>query len=461
MWSTVMSDDNDTVFPPVFEENGEVREVEVIISRLPDSGDQGGLGSYLRSIAHIPVLPYTVTRSMFEEYCETRSLDLRNKLVEYHLRLVISMARYYAGFWAGSMLDLIQEGNMGLTRAVEKFNPSFDLPFPSYTVLWIRKRIVRWLCAHARTISLPEYIHGQMKKILEAIPELTEKLNREPTNADIARHLKIGVVAVQNALNAMHLRYTPSLEQSIANPLMDGVITLGDCLPDERVQAPWSVVDSNLLPTILIKVLATLSPRERLVLINRFGLETGEPKILDEVARMLGLTRERVRQIQDRALVKLRNSKCLKELDSSREIVIANRRRHKGGVLPPRHLMAFNLSPSLLRERPPATFDEALNVITRVYGVPVPRLLGREDRSDRLMWVRCVAAYLLSRRCLFLQKVVEDQFGRVSLCARSRRVVEENMQLFPQVRDEIAELAQFLTCGKLARAHLKKALHCA
>ena len=229
-----------------------------------------------------------------------RYQQVRRELAEGNLRLVVSIAKRYRGRGL-AFADLIQEGNRGLMRAVDKYEHRLGFKFGTYATWWIRQGITRALADHARTVRVPCHQVGMLAAIERVRGELIVKLGREPAVEEIAKVLKV------SPEEARSLRVVGRHPVSLHEPLGgDGERALEDFLSDTGATNPGRSVDQHLLKERIGEVLRSLTPREREVIELRFGLRDGHPRTLDEVARTYGITRERIRQIEARGLLKLR-----------------------------------------------------------------------------------------------------------------------------------------------------------
>ena len=262
---------------------------------------------YLKEIGRINLL----TSEEEYEYAlqvEEGNEDAKRILAESNLRLVVSIAKRYVGRGM-AFLDLIQEGNIGLMKAVDKFNPSKGYKFSTYATWWIRQAITRAIADQARTIRVPVHMVETINKLARVQRQLTQELNREPTDKELSEKLGISEEKVREV---MKISQEPlSLDTPIGE---EDDSHLGDFVPDERTMSPEEYATAELLKEELGSVLDTLTEREEKVLKLRFGLEDGQCRTLEEVGQIFGVTRERIRQIEAKALRKMRHPSRSKKL---------------------------------------------------------------------------------------------------------------------------------------------------
>ena len=262
---------------------------------------------YLREIGRIPLLTYDQELELAKKVLEGDE-EAKQKLAESNLRLVVSIAKKYVG--RGMLfLDLIQEGNMGLIKAVEKFDYTKGFKFSTYATWWIRQAITRAIADQARTIRIPVHMVETINKLIRTARHLLQKLGREPTQEEIAKEMEI---PVEKVMEIQKIAQDPvSLETPIGE---EDDSHLGDFIQDDDSPAPQDSAAYTLLKEQLEEVMQTLTPREAKVLKLRFGLEDGKARTLEEVGKEFMVTRERIRQIEAKALRKLRHPSRSKKL---------------------------------------------------------------------------------------------------------------------------------------------------
>ena len=311
-----ITDDDDDVEPDdlLFElDDEEEIDMEQIDLSVPDGVSiEDPVRMYLKDIGKVPLLTaeeeIELARKMEDDGPE--GLAAKKKLAEANLRLVVSIAKRYVG--RGMLfLDLIQEGNLGLIKAVEKFDYTKGYKFSTYATWWIRQAITRAIADQARTIRIPVHMVETINKLIRVSRQLLQELGREPSPDEIAEEMNLPVERVREILKIS--QEPVSLETPIGE---EEDSHLGDFIQDENVPVPAEAAAFTLLKEQLVEVLGTLTDREQKVLRLRFGLDDGRARTLEEVGKEFSVTRERIRQIEAKALRKLRHpsrSRKLKE----------------------------------------------------------------------------------------------------------------------------------------------------
>ena len=295
---------------PNFEDLEEVEEIKIEdmdVSNFDGVNVDDPVRMYLREIGKIPLLTYEEELDLAKKVLEGDE-EAKQKLAESNLRLVVSIAKKYVG--RGMLfLDLIQEGNMGLIKAVEKFDYTKGYKFSTYATWWIRQAITRAIADQARTIRIPVHMVETINKLIRTSRDLLQRLGREPTPEEISKEIEL---PVDKVLEIQKIAQDPvSLETPIGE---EDDSHLGDFIQDDDSPAPQDSVAYTLLKEQLEEVMNTLTPREAKVLKLRFGLEDGKARTLEEVGKEFMVTRERIRQIEAKALRKLRHPSRSKKL---------------------------------------------------------------------------------------------------------------------------------------------------
>jgi RNA polymerase primary sigma factor len=265
---------------------------------------------YLREIGKIPLLNAEEELALAQRVVAGEK-KAKDKMAEANMRLVVSIAKRYSGRGL-DFLDLIQEGNTGLLRAVEKFDPDKGFKFSTYATWWIRQAITRAIADQARTIRIPVHMVETINKLLRTQRRMTQELNREPTIEELGKELEMEPEKVEYVIKIK--QDITSLDAGVGRDGEDEDSVLGDFIEDEDGATPEESAANQLLKEQVQAVLSTLSDREQKIVKMRFGLENGKSHTLEEVGQEFAVTRERIRQIEAKALAKLRKHKDAKKL---------------------------------------------------------------------------------------------------------------------------------------------------
>lgn len=268
---------------------------------------------YLREIGNIPLLTAEEEFDLAQKIIHGKAKEsqrAKDKMAESNMRLVVSIAKRYSGRGL-DFLDLIQEGNTGLLRAVEKFDPDKGFKFSTYATWWIRQAITRAIADQARTIRIPVHMVETINKVMRTQRKMTQELNREPSTEELAKQME---------MEPEKIEYVMKIKQDIAS--LDASIgkdgdedsVLGDFIEDEDRISPEESVAMQLLKEQIASILSSLSDREQKIVKMRFGIGGGKTHTLEEVGAEFSVTRERIRQIEAKALTKLRKHKDMKKL---------------------------------------------------------------------------------------------------------------------------------------------------
>jgi RNA polymerase primary sigma factor len=265
-----------------------------------------GLNRYLREIGRIALLTPQQEIELADQI-KRGSETARERMINANLRLVVTIARDYAGLGL-PLLDLISEGNIGLTKAVERFDPAKGAKLSTYATWWIKQSIKRGLANQSKTIRLPVHLVDKIAKVRRVSLQMSDEIGREPTDDELAEEVGIASEKVAQ-LRSLGIR-PASLDAPIAD---DDAIELGESVGDESAQTPFELLRDKNLCGEVDGLLEVLDQREMKIISQRFGLDGAEPKTLESVAKHFGITRERIRQLQNTALTKLRRALRKKE----------------------------------------------------------------------------------------------------------------------------------------------------
>ncbi|MBN9398417.1 RNA polymerase sigma factor RpoD [Candidatus Saccharibacteria bacterium 47-87] len=275
-----------------------------------DDASDDSVRLYLREIGKIPLLNAEEELELAQRVVNGDK-KAKDKMAEANMRLVVSIAKRYSGRGL-DFLDLIQEGNTGLLRAVEKFDPDKGFKFSTYATWWIRQAITRAIADQARTIRIPVHMVETINKLLRTQRRMTQELNREPTIEELAKELEMEPEKVEYVMKIK--QDITSLDAGVGRDGDDEDSVLRDFIEDEDSATPEESAASQLLKEQVQEILSTLSDREQKIIRMRFGLDNGKSHTLEEVGQEFAVTRERIRQIEAKALAKLRKHKDSKKL---------------------------------------------------------------------------------------------------------------------------------------------------
>ena len=265
---------------------------------------------YLREIGKIPLLSAEEEMELAQRVIQGDK-KAKDKMAEANMRLVVSIAKRYSGRGL-DFLDLIQEGNTGLLRAVEKFDPDKGFKFSTYATWWIRQAITRAIADQARTIRIPVHMVETINKLLRTQRRMTQELNREPTIEELSKELDMEPEKIEYVMKIK--QDISSLDAGVGRDGDEEDSVLGDFIEDEDTVSPEESATNQLLKEQVNDVLSSLSDREQKIVRMRFGLDNGKSHTLEEVGQEFAVTRERIRQIEAKALAKLRKHKDAKKL---------------------------------------------------------------------------------------------------------------------------------------------------
>ena len=302
---------NDDDFDPTLIDEEESEDLDSLTTgQYLDDVSDDSVRLYLREIGKIPLLSAEEEMDLARRIIEGDK-KAKDKMAEANMRLVVSIAKRYSGRGL-DFLDLIQEGNTGLLRAVEKFDPDKGFKFSTYATWWIRQAITRAIADQARTIRIPVHMVETINKLLRTQRRMTQELNREPTIDELAKELDMEPEKIEYVIKIK--QDISSLDAGVGRDGEDDDSVLQDFIVDEDTVSPEDSASNQLLKEQVQDILSSLSDREQKIVRMRFGLYNGKNHTLEEVGQEFAVTRERIRQIEAKALAKLRKHKDAKKL---------------------------------------------------------------------------------------------------------------------------------------------------
>ncbi|MBR1907968.1 sigma-70 family RNA polymerase sigma factor [bacterium] len=289
------------------EENTEKEEPKTFNSI---SKDDDLLQNYLKDVGKIKLLSFNEEQFLgktIKEDKKEKAIYAKQKLIQANLRLVVSIAKKYIGQGV-LFMDLVQEGSLGLIKAAEKYDYTRELKFSTYATWWIKQAIIRAISNHSKTIRIPVHMNDKIRKYKKAYTDLSLKNGKEPTDKEIAEALKINVKRIDTIKKSI-IKEPISLDTPVTEDL-----SIQDYISDKSYKSPDAQTEKNGLKSEMGKLLKYLDSREQSIIICRFGLNGEKPKTLEELGQMLGFSKERIRQIENEALEKLRKNNNLSQL---------------------------------------------------------------------------------------------------------------------------------------------------
>ena len=267
--------------------------------------------SYIHKINNYKLLTYEEEQELGEKIKNNNDQLAKNKMIESNLRLVVNIAKKYNKHTSLSLSDLIQEGNIGLIEAVNRFDYSKGYRFSTYATWWIKQEILKAINTQGKTIRIPAHIINELSKLNKATKEYIQKFNKEPNENELAEYLNVDVKKIHELMNIV--KEPTSLDIVIGD---DEDTTVGDLVADNSINDPIDNIYNQEKQKIIYNILDTLTPREKDVLKLRFGIDISQPLTLEQVGKHFNLTKERIRQIEEKALKKLRNPARITKLQS-------------------------------------------------------------------------------------------------------------------------------------------------
>ena len=304
-----LNEDDD--FDPTLIDEEESEDLDSLTTgQYLDDVSDDSVRLYLREIGKIPLLSAEEEMDLARRIVEGDK-KAKDKMAEANMRLVVSIAKRYSGRGL-DFLDLVQEGNTGLLRAVEKFDPDKGFKFSTYATWWIRQAITRAIADQARTIRIPVHMVETINKLLRTQRRMTQELNREPTIEELSKELDMEPEKIEYVIKIK--QDISSLDAGVGRDGEDDDSVLQDFIVDEDTVSPEDSASNQLLKEQVQEILSSLSDREQKIVRMRFGLDNGKNHTLEEVGQEFAVTRERIRQIEAKALAKLRKHKDAKKL---------------------------------------------------------------------------------------------------------------------------------------------------
>ena len=304
-----LNEDDD--FDPTLIDEEESEDLDSLTTgQYLDDVSDDSVRLYVREIGKIPLLSAEEEMDLARRIVEGDK-KAKDKMAEANMRLVVSIAKRYSGRGL-DFLDLIQEGNTGLLRAVEKFDPDKGFKFSTYATWWIRQAITRAIADQARTIRIPVHMVETINKLLRTQRRMTQELNREPTIEELSKELDMEPEKIEYVIKIK--QDISSLDAGVGRDGEDDDSVLQDFIVDEDTVSPEDSASNQLLKEQVQEILSSLSDREQKIVRMRFGLDNGKNHTLEEVGQEFAVTRERIRQIEAKALAKLRKHKDAKKL---------------------------------------------------------------------------------------------------------------------------------------------------